>query len=74
MKEHNYDNCHNISCRRRCEDNGYNNALDTAIEKFLEYGCIVVEWNKELSKEKLVDDVMKQAIGQVVYILEKLKR
>ena len=74
MKEYNYDNCHNISCRRRCEDDGYNKALDDAIDKFLEYGCVVVEWNKELPKEKLVDDVMKQAMGQVVYILEKLKR
>lgn len=50
-----------------------NNTLDEAINKFLEYGCVAVEWNKELSKEKLVDDVMRQAMGQVVYILEKLK-
>ena len=54
-------------------EKGYNNALDDAINKFLEYGCVAVEWNKGLSKEKLVDDVMKQAMGQVVYILEKLK-
>ena len=26
-----------------------NNALDEAINKFLEYGCVAVEWNKELS-------------------------
>lgn len=48
-------------------------AIDKAIEKFLEYGCVCVEWNKELSKEKLVDDVLRQAMGQVVYILEKMK-
>ena len=52
---------------------GYNKALDNAINKFLEYGCVAVEWNETLSKEKLVDDVMRQAMGQVVYILEKLK-
>ena len=48
-------------------------AIDDAIEIFLEYGCVCVEWNKSLSKEKLVDDVIRQVIGQVVYKLEKLK-
>lgn len=32
MKEHNYDNCHNLTCRRRCEEDGYNNAIDDAIK------------------------------------------
>ncbi len=73
MKEHNYDNCHNYTCRKKCEKNGYINAIDDAIEKFLEYGCVCVEWNSGLSKEKLVDDVLRQAIGQVVIILEKMK-
>lgn len=54
-------------------DNGYTNAIDDAIGKFLEYGCVCVEWNNGLSKEKLVDDVLRQAMGQVVYILEKMK-
>ena len=54
-------------------DNGYNKALDDAIQKFLQYGCVCVEWSKGLSKEKLVDDVLRQAMGQVVYTLEKMK-
>ena len=54
-------------------EQGYNKALDEAIDKFLEYGCVCVEWNNGLSKEKLVDDVLRQAMGQVVIILEKLK-
>lgn len=27
MHEHNYDNCHNITCRRKCEKDGYNQAV-----------------------------------------------
>lgn len=53
---------------------GYIKGIDDAIEKFLEYGCFCVEWNPKLSKEKLVDDVMRQVRGQSVYILEKLKQ
>ena len=47
--------------------------LDEAIEKFLEHDCVCVEWNNGLSKEKLVDDVLRQVMGQVVIILEKMK-
>ena len=56
------------------EKNWYIKAIDDAIEKFLEYGCFCIEWNPKLSKEKLVDDVMRQVRGQSVYILEKLKQ
>lgn len=74
MQEHNYDTCHNYTCRKKCEKNGYINAIDDAIEKFLEYGCFCIEWNPKLSKERLVDDVLRQVKGQSVYILEKLKQ
>lgn len=33
LQEHNYDNCHNITCRRRCEKDGYNKAIDDFTEK-----------------------------------------
>ena len=28
VKEHNYDNCRNLTCRRKCEMDGYNKAID----------------------------------------------
>lgn len=74
MQEHNYDNCHNLTCRHKNQDDGYNMALDDAISKFLQPGCVCVEWNGGMPKERLVDDVLRQVIGQVVYILEKMKK
>lgn len=62
-----------VKCDASFSD-GYIKGIDDAIEKFLEYGCFCIEWNPKLSKEKLVDDVMRQVRGQSVYILEKLKQ
>lgn len=28
IPEHTYDNCHNATCRRKCEKDGYNKAID----------------------------------------------
>lgn len=28
IPEHNYDNCHNATCRRKCKKDGYNKAID----------------------------------------------
>lgn len=28
IPEHTYENCHNITCRRKCEKDGYNKAID----------------------------------------------
>lgn len=53
---------------------GYTKALDDAIEKFLEYGCFMIQWTQRLSKEDLVTDVMRQVKGQAVYTLEKMKQ
>lgn len=58
---------------REMYEDGYTKALDDAIEKFLEYGCFMIQWSPRLSKEKLVTDVLHQAKGQVVYTLEKMK-
>lgn len=33
IMEHDYDNCHNLTCRRRCEKDGYNKAIDDFVEK-----------------------------------------
>ena len=31
--EHTYENCHNITCRRKCQKDGYNLAIDEFAEK-----------------------------------------
>ena len=62
-----------VKCDASFSD-GYIKGIDDAIEKFLEYGCFCIEWNPKLSKERLVDDVLRQVKGQSVYILEKLKQ
>ena len=35
LKEHNYDNCHNYTCRKKCEKDGYAKAIDEFAEKFI---------------------------------------
>lgn len=32
LKEHNYDNCHNLTCRTKCEKDGYVKAIDDFAE------------------------------------------
>ena len=32
IPEHNYDNCHNNTCRRKCEKDGYNQAIDDFVK------------------------------------------
>ena len=36
MDKHNYYNCHNITCRRKCEDDGYNQGIQDFYDKVLE--------------------------------------
>ena len=31
--EHTYENCHNFTCRRKCEKDGYNRAIDNFEDK-----------------------------------------
>ena len=33
LKEHNYDNCHNVTCRRKCQNDGYNDVIDKFVEE-----------------------------------------
>ena len=35
IMEHDYDNCHNLTCRRRCEEDGYNKAINDFVGKFI---------------------------------------
>ena len=36
VKEHNYDNCHNLTCRRKCEKDGYAKAIEEFAERVKE--------------------------------------
>ena len=35
IPEHTYDNCHNLTCRRKCEKDGYNKAIDDFARIFI---------------------------------------
>jgi len=35
QSEHNYDNCHNYTCRMKCEKNGYTKAIEEFAERFI---------------------------------------
>lgn len=34
--KHTYENCHNLTCRRKCQKDGYNMAIDEFAEKLKE--------------------------------------
>jgi hypothetical protein len=61
--EHTYENCHNITCRRKCQKDGYNMAIDEFAEKLHErefdnaYGTNIVLTPKE------VDEIAKELKG-----------
>lgn len=48
MEKHTYENCHNITCRRKCQKDGYNKAIDEFAE------AIMVKATEE--SEKVVFD------------------
>lgn len=35
--EHNYDTCHNLTCRRKCQNDGYNMAIDAFVKTMQVY-------------------------------------
>ena len=37
MNQHNYYNCHNITCRKKCEDDGYNQGIQDFYDKVLNF-------------------------------------
>lgn len=37
IHEHTYDNCHNATCRRKCNKDGYNQAIDDFYRKMKKY-------------------------------------
>lgn len=71
--EHNYYNCHNVTCRRMCEKDGYERAIsefeDTAIKaarkKDLSVGEIM-----EVFKEKGLTGVYHLGMEHMYYYLK----
>ena len=51
IPEHNYYNCHNLTCRRKCEKDGYNKAIDDFAEKLNAKcdGMIKERWNSNVA-------------------------
>lgn len=59
--EHTYENCHNITCRRKCKKDGYNKAINDFINDINHIGYVPV----------CVDCFTKH---QLIEIAEQLKR
>ena len=69
--EHTYENCHNLTCRRKCQKDGYNMAIDEFAEK-LKQMCadkaigidrklgIPLYMHKDGKWHSLIDDVAEQ--------------
>ena len=75
LKEHNYDNCHNYTCRKKCEKDGYNKAIDEAIEASAKSICIGCGYlDRYKCKYKGANcGVSKPMLESVVKALEQLK-
>lgn len=43
MEKHTYENCHNITCRRKCQKDGYNMAINEFAEKIKDFIAKSVE-------------------------------
>ena len=51
IPEHNYDNCHNATCKRKSRKDGYEQAVDDFAEKLNEKcdGMIKDKWNSNVA-------------------------
>ena len=61
IPEHNYENCHNATCKRKSRKDGYNNAIDDFVEELKDYFVIphdvrVVEIKAEQLKAGITND------------------
>lgn len=79
IPEHNYDNCHNTTCRRKCKKDGYEHAIDDFVksedylmEKIKEEKTEVsidYEWRKVVC----LDDIRRMLHQGLLEISEHLK-
>ena len=70
--EHTYENCHNITCRRKCQKDGYNMAIDEFARKLL---INFNDWQMsvaEVGNEKEYETIGNAIIG-IEEIAERLK-
>ena len=51
IPEHNYDNCHNATCRRKCEKDGYDKAIDDFVKVFTSKTNMENKLVKEISEQ-----------------------
>ena len=61
IPEHNYENCHNATCKRKSIKDGYNNAIDGFVEELKDYFVIphdvrVVEIKAKQLKAGITND------------------
>ena len=51
IPEHNYDNCHNATCKRKCRKDGYEQGVDVFAEKLNAKcdGMIKDKWNSNVA-------------------------
>lgn len=75
LKEHNYDNCHNYTCRRKCKKDGYNDAIDELAKAlkeelgnydFWKYDIIMdgeLE-EKDVPYDWIIDNIVKKMKGR----------
>lgn len=52
MDKHNYYNCHNITCRRKCEEDGYNQGIQNFYDKALNFEDYIEPY--DVDNEKLL--------------------
>lgn len=75
IPEHNYYNCHNLTCRRKCEKDGYNKAINEAMKQAAKAICIGCGYlnGYECTYKGGNCQVSKPMLEVVVKALKKLK-
>ena len=58
QSEHNYDNCHNLTCRTKCDKDGYNKAIEEFSEGLKRKYPIVGSVNRWLNEN--IDEIAKK--------------
>ena len=61
IPEHNYDNCHNATCKRKCRKDGYEQAMDSIKDKIDELSKYA-----EIQYNKAIDDFLKEICKMIV--------
>lgn len=72
IPEHAYENCHNLTCRRKSEKDGYDKAIDDFVNKISESNQ--GHWRvTRYEHGEAVSETMSYDIGTIKLIAEQLK-